>query len=104
MGIKIENLTAANLKARPLHELLVDFQSLVEETNDLHKRMSAAHEADDIQLLLALGSEVGVIDVQMTLIDAEAQRRDREDGPMTPEENEAAQEVVMQALLAKLIG
>lgn len=104
MGIKIENLTAANLKARPLHELLVDFQSLVEEKNELHKRMTEAHNADDIQLLLALGSEEGIIDVQLTLIDTEAQRRDREDGPMTPEEHEAAQEVVMQALLAKLIG
>lgn len=104
MGIKIENLTAASLKARPLHDLLADFQSLVDEKNELHKRMTEAHNADDIQLLLALGSEEGIIDVQMTLIDTEAQRRDREDGPMTPEESEAAHEFVMQALLTKLIG
>lgn len=104
MAIKIENLTAANIKARPLHELLVDFQSLLEEKSNLHKRMSEAYEADDIELLLELGSEEGVIDTQMTIIDNEAQRRDREDGPMTPEEVKAAQELVMQALVTRLIG
>ena len=104
MGINNEQLKRDNIKQAGLIDLARAMSDLHTEGHQIQAEMQKAFEADDIELLLAHGSALGVNQAQQAIIDREVVRRDEEDGPMSPEEMEDLQGQMMRLLLGKLIG
>lgn len=103
MGITNEQLKAENIRNISIIDLAKATTALAEEQNQVQAEMVKAHQANDIDLLLAHASTNGVLTVQQDVIMMEVSRRD-EEAPMTAEEKDELHAYVMEQALVKLLG
>lgn len=102
MTMSNEDYAQENIREIPFGKLFAEFRETFSRAAELERQMNEAYFDGDIGLSFAYASELGVLTIRVQIMQAEVERRDEEDGPLTPEESAEAQAAVFDELLKSL--
>lgn len=87
------------IKSIPFTDLFADYRKLAKHGQSLEAEMNEAYRAGEIGQMFALASELGVVSIQLQILQHEVERRDEEDGPLSAEEAREAEAALFEELL-----
>lgn len=102
MALSTVDYQQANLKAIPFVMMFKEYREKVMYGIELEQEMNWAYEAHDTEAMFSIASELGVISIQIQLLQAEANRRDEEDGLFSEEEVREVEAALFEELLAAM--
>lgn len=102
MGMSNESYTQDNIKEIPFIELFANFREAFSRANELEKAVNEAYFNDDVGLAFVYAATLGVVQIKVQIMEREVERRDEEEGPLSPEETAEVQSVILNEMLQSL--
>lgn len=102
MTMKTEEYAQDTIKQVSFDRLFQEYRERFNIGQQIEQSLNAAYRDGDVGLALAHASELGVIQIQIQILQSEVERRDREEGPMSEAERESAEAALLEAMIESL--
>lgn len=90
------------IKVIPFTELFAEYREKIKYGQALEREMNEAYRDGEIGQMFTLASELGVVSIQLQILQSEVKRRDEEDGPLSPEEASEVEAALFEELVNNL--
>lgn len=102
MAMKTEEYAQDTIKQVTFDRLFQEYRERFSVGQEIEHKLNTAYHDGDVKLALAYASELGVIQIQIQILQSEVERRDREEGPMSEAERESAEAALLEAMIESL--
>lgn len=92
------------IKYIPFTELFAEYRDQYKYGQELERKMNEAYRAGEIGQMYALAAELGVVSIQIQIIQHEVNRRDAEETPLSDEEAREIEAALFEELANSLIN
>lgn len=93
-----------DIKNIPFTELFAEYREKFKYGQALEREMNEAYRAGEIGQMFALAAELGVVSIQIQILNREVKRRDKEDAPLSAEEVREVEAVLFEELVNSLFS